>query len=63
MRLFAGRKAAKKRSVGGLTGWIDCFEKARLAGTVFAGGVNGPGETAGHPALERSMRSPAASPA
>ena len=29
-------------------------EKTRLAGTVFAGGVNGPGETAGHPALERA---------
>ena len=42
------------RAESGLTGWIDCFEKARLAGTVFAGGVNGPGETAGHPALERA---------
>ena len=27
---------------------------ARAAGTVFAGGVNGPGETVGHPALERA---------
>ena len=35
----------------GLTGWIDCFEKARLAGTVFAGGVSGPEEIKGHPAL------------
>lgn len=35
----------------GLTGWIDCFEKARLAGTVFAGGVNEPEEIKGHPAL------------
>lgn len=26
-------------AVTGLQGWIDCFEKARLAGTVFAGGV------------------------
>ena len=42
------------RAESGLTGWIDCFEKARLAGTVFAGGVNGPGETVGHPALERA---------
>lgn len=40
-----------ERAVSGLTGWIDCFEKARLAGTVFAGGVNGPGEVKGHPAL------------
>lgn len=40
-----------ERAVAGLTGWIDCFEKARLAGTVFAGGVGGPGETDGHPSL------------
>ena len=43
-----------ERAVAGLTGWIDCFEKARLAGTVFAGGVGGPGETGGHPALKRA---------
>lgn len=42
------------RAVAGLTGWIDCFERARLAGTVFAGGVNAPGEAAGHPALEEA---------
>lgn len=40
-----------ERAVSGLTGWIDCFAKARLAGTVFAGGVNDPGEVKGHPAL------------
>lgn len=39
------------RAVMGMTGWIDCFEKARLAGTVFAGGVNDPNEIKGHPAL------------
>ncbi len=42
------------RAVAGLTGWIDCFARARLAGTVFAGGVDRPGETAGHPAVERA---------
>lgn len=41
-----------ERAVMGLTGWIDCFEKACLAGTVFAGGVNDPGEIAGHPSLK-----------
>ena len=35
-----------ERAVAGLTGWVDCFERARLAGTVFAGGVNEMGETA-----------------
>ena len=42
-----------ERAVTGLTGWIDCFGKARLAGTVFAGGVGGPGETEGHLSLGR----------
>lgn len=41
-----------ERALQGLEGWIDCFERARLAGSVFAGGVNGPGEAAGHPALQ-----------
>lgn len=41
-------------TVTGLTGWVDCFEKARLAGTIFAGGVNDPGEVQGHPALEQA---------
>lgn len=43
-----------KRAVTGLEGWIACFERARLAGTVFAGGVDGAGTIAGHPALERA---------
>lgn len=42
------------RAANGLEGWIDCFPKAHLAGVVFAGGVNEPGEAAGHPALERA---------
>ncbi len=41
-------------TVTGLQGWIDCFEKARLAGTVFAGGVTAVGEIQGHAALERA---------
>ena len=40
-----------ERAVMGWTGWIDCFEKSHLAGTVFAGGVNAPEEIKGHPAL------------
>lgn len=39
------------RAVSGLEGWIECFPKAHLAGTVFAGGVNGTGEIDGHSAL------------
>ena len=41
-------------AVTGLQGWIDCFEKARLAGTVFAGGVTSVGEIQGHPALKQA---------
>lgn len=44
-------QSTPERAVMGLTGWIDCFEKSRLAGTVFAGGVNAPEEIKGHPAL------------
>lgn len=36
--------ATPERAVSGLTGWIDCFEKAELAGTLFCGGVSDPGE-------------------
>lgn len=44
-----------ERAIAGLTGWIDCFEKARLAGTVFAGGVNDPNEVRGHHALTEAF--------
>ena len=37
-------------------GWVDCFERCELAGTVFAGGVNGVGDIAGHPALEEAYQ-------
>lgn len=45
-----------ERAVAGLNGWIDCFEHARLAGSVFAGGVNSPGEINGHPSLDKAYR-------
>lgn len=40
------------RAVGGLTGWIDCFDRAHLAGTVFAGGITDQDEIEGHEALK-----------
>ncbi len=33
-----------EKAVSGLQGWVDCFEKAELAGSLFCGGVNDPGE-------------------
>ena len=32
-----------------MEGWIECFERARLAGTVFLGGVTEAGESVSHP--------------
>ena len=42
------------KAVSGLEGWIDCFEHARLAGSVFAGGVDKPGEISSHKALSEA---------
>jgi multimeric flavodoxin WrbA len=36
-----------EKAVSGLQGWIDCFQKAELAGTLFCGGVTNPNEAAG----------------
>lgn len=47
-------EGVNKRAIYGLEGWIECFPKAHLAGTVFAGGVTGVGEIAGHPALTKA---------
>jgi multimeric flavodoxin WrbA len=45
-----------QRAVSGLEGWIECFERARLAGTVFMGGVTAAGENPKHPALAEARR-------
>ena len=41
-----------QRAVSGMEGWISCFDRARLAGTVFAGGILEPGAIKGPPALQ-----------
>ena len=41
-------------TVKAVQGWVDCFDRCELAGTVFAGGVTNVGEIAGHPALEKA---------
>ena len=43
-------------TVKAVQGWVDCFERCELAGTVFAGGVNGVGDIGGHPALEKAYQ-------
>lgn len=44
------------RAISGLEGWIECFERARLAGTVFAGGVDDAGTIKGHKAIEEAYQ-------
>lgn len=41
-----------KRAIDGLQGWLDCFEKAELKGTLFCGGVNAPKDIDGNEAIE-----------
>ena len=43
-----------QRAIEGLGGWIECFENAHLAGTVFAGGVSDAGDIDGHNALSQA---------
>ena len=45
------------KAENGLSGWVDCFEKATLAGSLFCGGINDPAEAAGKTAdLEKAYR-------
>lgn len=49
-----GEEQTPKRAETGLTGWIDCYPESRLAGTLFCGGVNAPGEIEGNPKLQEA---------
>lgn len=44
-----------KRAEIGLTGWIDCYPKSRIAGTLFCGGVNDAREIEGNPKLQEAF--------
>ena len=33
-----------EKAESGLQGWVDCFEKAEFAGSLFCGGISGPAE-------------------
>ena len=58
--LLATAAEAEPETVEGtekaIQGWVDCFDRCELAATVFAGGVIGIGDIAGHPALERAYQ-------
>ena len=47
---------AAEGAVKAVQGWVDCFDRCELADTVFAGGVNGVGDIAGHPALDKAYQ-------
>jgi len=53
---YEDEKTTVQGSVTAMKGWVDCFAKARFAGTVFAGGVNTPGEIKGHKALTEARK-------
>ncbi len=42
------------RAVSGLQGWVDCYGKASMKGTLFCGGVNAPGDIAGNVKLQKA---------
>ena len=35
-----------EKAISGLRGWVNCFEKASFAGSLFSGGITDPGEAA-----------------
>lgn len=44
-----------KRAEAGLCGWIDCYPKSRLAGTLFCGGVDAPRTIEGNKKLHEAF--------
>ena len=42
------------RAINGLKGWVACYPKSHFAGSVFAGGVDGPNTIKDHPALKKA---------
>ena len=44
-----------QRAEAGLTGWIDCYPKSRLAGTLFCGGVNNARDIEGNAKLQEAF--------
>ena len=45
-----------QRAIEGLTGWIDCYPKSRLTGTLFCGGVPMPHSIDGNTKLQEAYK-------
>ena len=43
-----------EKAFSGIEGWVDCFEKAKLVGTLFCGGVTAPGTINGNHKLQEA---------
>ena len=43
-----------ERALRGVEGWVACFERAHMAGSVFMGGVTAAGEKPDHPAISEA---------
>ena len=49
--------AVPEKAISGLQGWVDCFGKAELAGSLFCGGISDPNEATGNDsALDRAYQ-------
>ncbi len=45
-------ESTPEKALSGLRGWVDCFERAELCGSLFCGGITDPGDA------ERSDKAP-----
>ena len=45
-----------RRAIENVEGWVECFPKVRMAGTLFCGGVNDPGDFSGSSKLEDARK-------
>ena len=43
-----------EKAFSGIEGWVDCFKKAKLVGTLFCGGVTKPGDINGNTKLKEA---------
>ncbi len=43
-----------KRAISSIQGWVECFDKATLKGSVFCGGVTNPGDIEGRQELKQA---------
>ena len=44
-----------KQVIGGVQGWVDCFEGVKFVDTLFVGGVTDPGEIKNNPGLKKAF--------